>query len=44
MNECHIDSVNNYATKLIPNIKRSKNGWKLIGIDPDGFDLRKKKK
>ncbi|PPR43339.1 MAG: hypothetical protein CFH30_00233 [Alphaproteobacteria bacterium MarineAlpha8_Bin1] len=42
MNECHIESVNSYATNLIPNMKGSKNGWKLIGIDPDGFDLRKK--
>ena len=44
MNESHIESVNSYATKLIPNMKRYKNGWKLIGIDPDGFDLRKKQR
>ena len=44
MNESHQDSVNSYVNKLIPNMSNSKKGWKITGIDPDGFDLRKKDK
>ena len=34
-----------YLQKFIKNIKvAEKSGrWKIVGIDPDGFDLRKKK-
>lgn len=41
MNECHKDSLNLYSTKLIKSDKRKKN-WSIVGVDPDGFDLRNK--
>ncbi len=45
MNECHQDSIDLYVSKLIKLPKsESKKNWKLVGIDPDGFDLRLKEK
>ncbi len=41
MNECHQDSLNLYSTKLIKSGKKNKN-WRIVGIDPEGFDLRNK--
>ena len=45
MNEHHNESIKLYLQKFIKNIKAAeKSGrWKIVGIDPDGFDLRKKK-
>ena len=45
MNDHHSESIKLYLKKYIKNLKTSqKNGnWKIVGIDPDGFDLRKKK-
>ena len=44
MNECHQKSIDLYISKLIkPSDSRSSKGWKIVGIDPEGFDLRKKK-
>ena len=45
MNNHHNESIKLYLKKFIKNVKPSeKNGsWKITGIDPDGFDLRKKK-
>ena len=45
MNQCHQESVNLYASKLRPkssNRQKVQNNWRIVGIDPDGFDLRKK--
>tara|TARA_B100000900_G_C20403693_1_gene643834 strand:- start:63 stop:851 length:789 start_codon:yes stop_codon:yes gene_type:complete len=43
MNECHQNSIDLYISKLIKPINsRSSKGWKIVGIDPEGFDLRKK--
>ena len=43
MNECHKESLNLYVTKLIKgNYSKLKDDWRLVGIDPDGFDLRRK--
>ena len=44
MNDCHQESIDLYVSKLLK-VKTSnvKEKWKIIGIDPDGFDLRKKK-
>jgi hypothetical protein len=43
MNQCHKESLNLYATKLIKgNYSRLKDDWNLVGVDPDGFDLRRK--
>ena len=44
MNSCHQESINAYTKKFLPYISGNKNNWKLVGIDPDGFDLRKKDK
>ena len=40
MNSHHKESVDLYSTKILKN--KTKN-WEIIGIDPDGFDLRKGK-
>ncbi|MAF96655.1 MAG: heme iron utilization protein [Rhodospirillaceae bacterium] len=37
MNTDHADAVDHYANALLG---RSGNGWKMTGLDPDGFDLR----
>ena len=44
MNDHHQESIKLYLQKFIKNLKtREKTGaWKIVGIDPDGFDLRKK--
>ena len=44
MNDHHNESIKLYLQKFIKNIKATeKSGrWKIVGIDPDGFDLRKK--
>ena len=45
MNESHQKSINLYVNKLVKNNfeKKTKSGnWKIVGIDPDGFDLRKR--
>tara|TARA_B100000029_G_C17539958_1_gene946301 strand:- start:552 stop:1352 length:801 start_codon:yes stop_codon:yes gene_type:complete len=45
MNQHHQDSVNMYVNKLIANFsdkKKIKGNWGIVGIDPDGFDVRKK--
>ena len=45
MNDHHQESIKLYFAKnLLKNLKtREKTGaWKIVGIDPDGFDLRKK--
>lgn len=39
MNDEHQESVNIYAKKLLSQT-RQKNNWKIVGIDPEGFDLR----
>ena len=44
MNVEHQESISLYLKKLTPNFSGSSKGWKIIGIDPDGFDLRKKDK
>ncbi len=41
MNKEHQKSIDLYAKNLM---KLRTIGWKIIGIDPDGFDLRKKDK
>ena len=41
MNSCHNESLDLYVNKLIKPFPRLKDKWKLIGIDPDGFDLRR---
>ncbi len=40
MNECHQDSLNLYSTRLLKSKK--KKHWGMVGIDPEGFDLRNK--
>ncbi len=43
MNESHQESLRHYAYKLIKKIKPKTNMiWSLVGIDPEGFDLRRK--
>ena len=42
MNECHQSSVDLYLSKLIRPSLRTSTGWNMVGIDPDGFDMRKK--
>jgi len=43
MNTSYQKSLNLYAKKLIPhNSLNNVGNWKLVGIDPEGFDLRKK--
>ena len=45
MNDCHQESINLYVSKLLKvKISNSKEKWKIVGIDPDGFDLRKKER
>ncbi|MBC33988.1 MAG: hypothetical protein CMN01_05125 [Rickettsiales bacterium] len=44
MNLEHQESIALYLEKLTPNFSGSSKGWKIIGIDPDGFDLRKRDK
>ena len=39
MNSYHKDSIDLYALKIL---KLRTKGWTMSGIDPDGFDLRKK--
>ncbi len=39
MNEDHCDAVDLFAQNLL---KKEGNGWKLIGVDPEGFDMRRK--
>ena len=39
MNIEHQESVNMYARKLLCQT-RKKDNWKMVGIDPEGFDLR----
>ena len=41
MNSSHQKSVNLYANKLIKIFPELKDKWRLVGIDPDGFDLRR---
>ena len=41
MNNEHQKSIDLYAKNLL---KLRTVGWKIVGIDPDGFDLRKKHK
>ena len=45
MNDQHSDSIKLYLQKFIKNLRNTekKGSWKIVGIDPDGFDLRKKK-
>ena len=44
MNDHHNESIKLYFKKFVKNLKKEKTGnWKIVGIDPDGFDLRKKK-
>ena len=45
MNSCHKKSIELYVKNLMKDqIKSSENkgNWDMIGIDPDGFDLRKR--
>ena len=45
MNDHHKESIDLYVKKFIKGISLSlKKNWQLIGVDPDGFDLRKKDK
>ncbi len=45
MNDHHQESIDLYASQLIKGASlNSKEKWKLVGVDPDGFDLRKKEK
>ncbi len=45
MNDCHQESINLYVSELLKvNSTSSKEKWKIVGIDPDGFDLRKKER
>ena len=37
MNEDHADAIDHYANALLG---RAGSGWRMTGIDPDGFDLR----
>ena len=46
MNSCHKTSIKMYINNLMKSEISStqrKGDWKITGIDPDGFDLRKKK-
>lgn len=38
MNSSHSESLDLYSQKIL---KLNSKGWKLTGVDPDGFDLRK---
>ena len=40
MNSHHRESIDLYSTKILKNKTKD---WKIVGIDPDGFDLRKGK-
>ena len=40
MNSHHKESIDLYSTKIL---KKNTKDWKIVGIDPDGFDLRKGK-
>ncbi len=40
MNNCHSESLKEYVRAFIPEYFENDSNWKLIGIDPDGFDLR----
>ncbi len=43
MNECHKESINLYVSKLFEgSYSKLKTEWSLVGIDPEGFDLRRK--
>ena len=45
MNSSHGESIKLYVTKLMKKLvssQESKGDWDIVGIDPDGFDLRKK--
>ena len=45
MNDHHKESIDLYVQKLIKGISfKLKKNWELIGVDPDGFDLRKKER
>ncbi len=45
MNDHHQKSIDLYVSKLIKGFSSGfKKKWKVVGIDPDGFDLRKKEK
>ena len=45
MNDHHKESIDLYVKKFIRGISLSlRKNWQLIGVDPDGFDLRKKDK
>ena len=45
MNDHHKESIDLYVKKFIKGVSLSlKKNWQLIGVDPDGFDLRKKEK
>lgn len=37
MNEDHNDAIGLFAQNLL---KKEGDGWKLIGVDPEGFDMR----
>ena len=45
MNDHHNESIKLYLKKFVKNLKSSQKtgNWKIVGIDPDGFDLRKRK-
>ena len=43
MNDAHQESLNMYAKKLLSEPRKKKN-WKMVGIDPEGFDLRNAEK
>ena len=45
MNSHHTESINLYVNKLMTNqlSAKDRNGkWRITGVDPDGFDLRKR--
>ena len=42
MNECHQKSIDLFSRNIMGQKKSCK--WKLIGIDPEGFDMRHKEK
>ena len=45
MNDHHKESIELYVKMFIKGISSNlKKNWQLIGVDPDGFDLRKKDK
>ncbi len=44
MNLEHQQSIDLYLKKLTTNFSGSTKNWKITGIDPDGFDLRKRNK